>query len=231
MSNAALLPKILVVEQRLLEILEQALPDTAEAELVDLLDFIQVQHSGSSLNPDNTRCADAIVDFVRQRPFAASQRGVEALARLARHAAGAAERREGAAGGAPPITPEHHLWLLTSSALNTAAAICASGGADPALTFARIESGGAERARYLERMYAKDAMRELGRSSQPPRLTASSSRDLGAQAGAPAPAAARRAPASWWRTLLLLSAAAAAASTAYAIWSVDETRLSELDVE
>ena len=126
-----------MVEQRLLQILEQALPDTAEAELVDLLDFIQVQHSGSSLNPDNTSCADAIVNFVRQRPFAASQRGVEALARLARHAAGAAERREGAAGGAPPITPEHHLWLLTSSALNTAAAICASGGADPALTFAR----------------------------------------------------------------------------------------------
>ena len=53
-----------------------ALPDLEEQDLVDLLDFVFVQHSGKSFNPDNTAKKVEIVSLVQARPFAVSQRGV-----------------------------------------------------------------------------------------------------------------------------------------------------------
>ena len=47
-----------------------------EQELIDLLDFIFTQHSGSAFNPDNTEKKDEIVQFLEGRPFASSERGV-----------------------------------------------------------------------------------------------------------------------------------------------------------
>ena len=54
----------------------EALPDLQEEELVELLDFIFQQHSGGAFNPDNTPKKEAIVQFVKERPFAVSERGV-----------------------------------------------------------------------------------------------------------------------------------------------------------
>ena len=41
-------------QERVAEVVFEALPDLQEQELIDLLDFIFTQHSGSAFNPDNT---------------------------------------------------------------------------------------------------------------------------------------------------------------------------------
>ena len=44
-------------------------------QLVDMLEFVATQHSGSSFNADNTEKALEIAAFCRQRPFAVSASG------------------------------------------------------------------------------------------------------------------------------------------------------------
>ena len=63
----------------------EALPDLQEDELVELLDFIFQQHSGSAFNADNTAKREAIVQFVEERPFAVSERGVARRVRPIAH--------------------------------------------------------------------------------------------------------------------------------------------------
>ena len=63
-------------QERVAEVVFEALPDLQEQELIDLLDFIFTQHSGSAFNPDNTEKKDEIVQFLEGRPFASSERGV-----------------------------------------------------------------------------------------------------------------------------------------------------------
>ena len=64
------------LQQQVAESVFEALPDLQEEELVELLDFIFQQHSGGAFNPDNTPKKEAIVRFVKERPFAVSERGV-----------------------------------------------------------------------------------------------------------------------------------------------------------
>jgi len=127
----------------------EALPKMHEQELVDLLEFVAVQHSGNNFNPDNSAKALEICAFLSKRPFAATKVGVAALARLARHALGSGDEK----------SAEHKLWLLTSGALNTAAAICAYDG-DAVVLFDAMQKDGGVRGRYLQRQYATKAMQE-----------------------------------------------------------------------
>jgi hypothetical protein len=148
------------VQLKLTGLITEALQDTPEKDLVDLLDFIEVQFSGSSFNPDNLGRADAISQFLRERPFAATERGVDALACLASFALGKSEeltRSLGPTGRA--AAPEQQLWLLASSALNTAAAIRESGADQPAAAFAWIERRRDVRSKYLQRDFAMAAVR------------------------------------------------------------------------
>jgi len=135
-----------------------ALPDLPTPRVVDMLEFIYAQHSGSSFNPDNTSKASSIIEFLEARPFPATKEGVASLAALARHALG---KSEGQAN-----SPEHQLWLLTSSALNTAAAIADFGG-DAARLFDAIDRGGPERGKYLQRHYATLAMKQHTEGAAP----------------------------------------------------------------
>jgi hypothetical protein len=137
--------------------LTEALGGLAEPSLVDLLDFVVAQHSGSSFDPDNTRCVAALSRLLAARPFAVSEEGVDALAQLAAHALGRAGQSSSTAGRA--TSPDHQLWLLASAALNTAAAIQELGGGDAAAAFACVERGGAARSRYMQRSYATESMR------------------------------------------------------------------------
>lgn len=128
-----------------------ALPSLPAERMVDLLEFIAAQHSGSSFNPDNTARALDVAAFLQARPYPASKPGVAALARLARHALGSSS---GSAKSA-----EHQLWLLTSGALNTAAAVAEFEGNAVAL-FDAVRRDGGVRGRYMQRLYATAAMEE-----------------------------------------------------------------------
>lgn len=128
-----------------------ALPSHAPEQLVDLLEFIAVAHSGSSFDPDNTGKAVEIAAFVKKRPFATSATGVASLAKLARHALGSSDGRGTSA--------EHQLWLLTSGALNTAAAVREFDG-DPIALFEAVRAEAGVRGRYLQRLYAQSAMQQ-----------------------------------------------------------------------
>ena len=86
------------------EAVSAALPSLPTPQVVDILEFIYAQHSGSSFNPDNTSKAPAIIEFLEQRPFAATPAGVTSLACLARHALSKSEGKGN--------SPEHQLWLL-----------------------------------------------------------------------------------------------------------------------
>lgn len=148
------------VQQKLTSMVTEALNDTPVQDLVDLLDFIEVQFSGSCFNPDNTGRADAIAAFLHDRPFAVTQRGVDTLARLSSFALGKSEeltRSLGSTGRA--VAPEQQLWLLANSALNTAAAIRESGADQPAAAFTWIERRRDVRRKYLQRDFATAAMR------------------------------------------------------------------------
>ena len=129
----------------------EALPKYREEQLVDLLEFVAAQHSGRNFNPDNSSKALDICNFLRRRPFAASPAGVAAIARLARHALGSSTGDQASA--------EHKLWLLTSGALNTAAAIRAHNG-DALAFFDALQHDASVRGRYLQRQYATKAMQE-----------------------------------------------------------------------
>lgn len=127
----------------------EALPALPQERLIDLLEFIASQHGGSSFNPDNTLKALEIAAFVQRRPFAVSASGVASIARLARHALGSSS-------GVGNST-EHQLWLLTSGALNTAAAIHEFDG-DAVRFFDAARRDDAVRGKYLQRQYAQAAM-------------------------------------------------------------------------
>ena len=129
----------------------ESLPGLASNEMVDLLEFIATQHTGRSFNPDNLDKALEIAAFCQERPFPVSDRGVGCLARLARHALGSSNGQGNSA--------EHQLWLLASGALNTAAAILAHDG-DAVRFFNAAKSDGVVRGKYMQRLYAKDAMSE-----------------------------------------------------------------------
>ena len=62
------------------EVLQSALldclPHLSEDKLVDMLEFIAIQHTGSQFQSDNSGQAKAISDFVGRRPFAVSKTGV-----------------------------------------------------------------------------------------------------------------------------------------------------------
>jgi len=189
--------------------LSEALPGLPAPHLVDLLDFVHVQHSGSCFSADNTGRADAIVAFLSERPFAVTEAGVDALVRLARHAL---VRSEALAGGRA-TSAEHQLWLLASSALNTAAAVRATGAAEePAATFARVERGGAARVRYLQHHYAIAAMRDHAEWCPQPGPAASGT----GVATAAAASGGRRAAASLG--VLVSAAAALGAACLVAAW-------------
>ena len=127
-----------------------ALPALPPSKLVDLLEFIAVQHV-ASFNPDNTGKALEIAAFCKRSPFAVSRPGVAALARLARHSLGLSEGR--------PQSPEHQLWLLASGALNTAAAILEFDG-DAVSCYEEIRANGGTRGRYMQRLFAQSAMQD-----------------------------------------------------------------------
>ena len=129
----------------------EALPKLREEQLVDVLEFVAAQHTGTNFNPDNASKALEVCAFVRRRPFAVTAEGVAALARLARHALGSSTGNE--------KSTEHKLWLLTSCALNTAAAIRAHDG-DALVFFDALQRDTGVRGRYLQRQYATKAMQE-----------------------------------------------------------------------
>lgn len=143
-------PKAELVE-RLQKALFAALPAHAPEQLVDLLEFIAVSHCGSSFNPDNTGKALEIAAYVKKKPFATSPVGVQSLAKLARHALGSSDGSS--------FSPEHQLWLLTSSALNTAAAVCEFDG-DAVAMFEALRKEPETRGRYMQRMFAQAAMED-----------------------------------------------------------------------
>ena len=141
------------------EAVSAALPHLPEPQVVDMLEFIYAQHSGSNFNPDNTSKASAIIEFLERRPFAATQPGVDSLACLARHALSKSEGQGN--------SPEHQLWLLASSALNTAAAVADFDG-DAARLFDAVDRGGFERGKYMQRHYATLAMRRHAKETDQP---------------------------------------------------------------
>ena len=55
----------------------EALPDLEQAQLVELLDFIAIQHAGYNYNADNSSRAKEIASYVAQAPFAVSPTGVK----------------------------------------------------------------------------------------------------------------------------------------------------------
>jgi hypothetical protein len=134
------------VQQALFE----SLPGLPAERLVDILEFIATHHSGSSFNPDNQDKALAVAAFCQKSPFAVSKQGVGCLARLARHALGSSQGEGKSA--------EHQLWLLTSGALNTAAAIYEHGG-EAVTMFEALRKDAAIRGKYMQRHYAQLAMR------------------------------------------------------------------------
>ena len=162
------------VVPRLTAIIRGALPHLSESDLIDLLDFMEVQFSGSCFNPDNTARSDEVVSFLHDRPFAISSSGVDALACLASHTLRESERvalNFGATGRA--TSAEHQLWLLATSALNTAAVIRASKNGVATEAFDWIEQRADVRSKYLQRHFAAAAMRdwEVRRDKLGPDLT------------------------------------------------------------
>jgi hypothetical protein len=137
--------------QRVQQAVFEALPGLAVENLVELLEFIAVQHSGSNFNADNQSKALEIAAFCRTKTFACSTQGVASLARLARHALGS--------GNGEATSAEHQLWLLASGALNTAAAVRAHDG-DAVSCFDTIRTDGNVRGRYMQRIYAQHAMQD-----------------------------------------------------------------------
>ena len=150
-APAAAPPSQQEVILRLQKALFEALPSLPPDRLVDLLEFVAVQHSGSSFNPDNTPRGLEIAAFCKERPFAGTRAGVAALARLASHALGSSDGRGQSA--------EHQLWLLSSGALNTAAAICEFDG-DAVALFEAIRREAGTRGRYMQRLFAQAAMQD-----------------------------------------------------------------------
>lgn len=73
------------------------------------------------------------------------------LCRLSRHCLQKSEDKGNSA--------EHQLWLLSSGALNTAAAVAVFEGS-AARCFEALERG-SERGKYLQRFYAQQAMRKF----------------------------------------------------------------------
>ena len=142
------------VSEKVRDALIEALPNLAEAELVDLLEFVYTQHSGSNFNADNTSKAHATAVFVESRPFAISKRGVASLCKLARYSL---EKSE---GKPKENNAEHQLWLLMSGALNTAAAIADFDG-DAAGMFNAAVNDGVVRGKYVARHFATVAMRDF----------------------------------------------------------------------
>ena len=142
------------VSEKVRDALIEALPNLAEAELVDLLEFVYTQHSGSNFNADNTSKAHATAVFVESRPFAISKRGVASLCKLARYSL---EKSE---GKPKENNAEHQLWLLMSGALNTAAAIADFDG-DAAGMFDAAVNDGVVRGKYVARHFATVAMRDF----------------------------------------------------------------------
>lgn len=63
-------------QQTLESTLLDCLPDLSEDKLVDMLEFIAVQHTGSPFSADNIAQAEAISEFVTNRPFAVTKTGV-----------------------------------------------------------------------------------------------------------------------------------------------------------
>lgn len=61
--------------------LVEALPHLSEERLVDLLEFVAIQHSGGNFKPDNSAYATQIADFVADHPYATSSDGVTRCAR------------------------------------------------------------------------------------------------------------------------------------------------------
>jgi len=153
-SNSS--PQPIVADPKVIEALRvclfDALPHLPSERMVDLLEFVATQHSGSSFNPDNMHKALEIAAFVQRRPFSVTKPGVASVARLARHALGS--KTDDKAN-----TPEHQLWLLTSGALNTAAGICEFGG-DAVQFFDKLKHDALVRSKYLQRHYAQMAMQE-----------------------------------------------------------------------
>ena len=129
----------------------EALPKLPEDRLVDILEFVATQHSGRNFDPDNTAKALEVAAFLQRRPYPVSDAGVSAIARLARHALGSST--------GSVDTPEHKLWLLTSGALNTAAAIHEHKG-DAVVFFDAMQRDGSVRGRYLQRQYTTAAMKQ-----------------------------------------------------------------------
>lgn len=142
------------------------MPELNEAQLVDMLEFIATQHSGKNFEPGkNVDKADEIAAFVKKSPFAVTKEGIRSLAALARHAL-ETSTDQGKEGNAN--TAEHQLWLLTSGALNTAAAISSHGG-DAKAFFEAVESApdGLERGKYTQRHYAMQAMQQYVSNAPP----------------------------------------------------------------
>ena len=137
------------VVSRLQQALFKALPSYAMEQLTELLEFIATQHPGSNFNPDNTSKAIEICAFCKKTPFPVSAAGVSALARLARHCLGSSD------GDSKSV--EHQMWLLTGTALNTAAAVRDFDG-DPLALFEAVRTDGGVRGRYMQRLFAKAAM-------------------------------------------------------------------------
>lgn len=135
--------------------------------MVDMLEFVAAQHSGKNFEPGkNVDRAPEIIEFLKKSPFAVTREGIKSLAALARHAL-EKSTEQGKEGNAN--TAEHQLWLLTSGALNTAAAISAHGG-DAEAFFAAVDSGdGVERGKYMQRHYAMQAMQQYVSSAPPSR--------------------------------------------------------------
>lgn len=53
-----------------------SLPDLSEERLVQLLEFVAVQHNGNNFNADNTKKMSEIVAFLEECPFAVTPEGV-----------------------------------------------------------------------------------------------------------------------------------------------------------
>jgi len=144
---------------QLTQALMESLPYLSEDRLVNLLEFVAVQHSGNMFNSDNSGKAAGIAAFLSRAPYATTPEGVSSLARLARHAL--------QKSGGDSSTTEHRLWLITSGALNTAAAICEySEIGDAADFFKALETNTVERNTYFHRDFAKRAMKVFVESAE-----------------------------------------------------------------
>jgi len=147
------------VIERLQKVVLEALPNLPCDRIIDVIEFIAVQHTvngGSVFEDEKLPLAEDVVTCCRNRPFVLTNDGISSLLCLAHHGSDMCTL-DGNPFAYPLRSLEHQLWILFEGALNTAVAI-REFDANATAFFEAIRDSRSIRSKYARRLYAVEAM-------------------------------------------------------------------------